>query len=179
VQHAVEEMHVFEAVQMVSPVAQAHVPPGAAQVSPFTGQSVSTQHVPVAMQRLVVGVVHGVSPVGQAQVPPGVGQVSPFTVQLVLSQQLVFGMHVLNEGHTVWSAGQAHFPPGAGHVSPMEVQSMVEQHSPGPAHPVLPGQTVWPFVQCGTHSPSSHSSLALQTLPQTPQFLGSVPRLAQ
>lgn len=67
----VVEMHSLR--QTFSPAAQAHVPPGAGQVSPVMGQPVAGQQLVVAMH--VSFVVQYVSPVGQLHDPPGPEQV--------------------------------------------------------------------------------------------------------
>ena len=109
VQQVVLPMQVLLAVQILSPVGQAHVPVPAEIVhcSPPTGQSVSTQQ-PVTHELVPAQYAVGE---GQLHAPPGTGHVSPEMVQSAVVQQAVDPMQELLKGQTLLPAAHPHMPP--------------------------------------------------------------------
>jgi len=80
--------------------------------------------------------------------------------------------------HSFSPVGQAHCPPGMGHTSPVIVHSPLLQQVPVGMHVPDAGQPTWP----AGHVPTVQVPLVQvppQTMPQAPQFIGSVFRLEQ
>jgi hypothetical protein len=103
----------------------------------------------------------------------------PVTVQSALVQHAALETHELSGApHCFSPVGHAHCPPGMGHTWPVMVHSPLLQHVPVGMQVPEAGQPTWPAGQVPTVQVPL-VQVPPQTMPQPPQFIGSVFRLEQ